>query len=161
MRWRLPPQRSSMKRFVTRRKRWHGAFRSLRSADLLWVYAGTSAGQGAVWHRHHGDNRPHLHVHLNVPEQHSDQVAAHGHDHDKHHHSQAHEHSHEMPHHHRPLAGQHGHWHHLIPVAGVAHQLLIIGLCEVWFATPDAAIAVIPGGSAVSARAPPVVSSFT
>jgi hypothetical protein len=52
---------------------------------------------------------------------------------------------------------QHGHWHQIISGANLhlAHQLLVVGLCEVWFIAPDAAFVVIQRKSAVSARAPP------
>ncbi|MBV8773756.1 MAG: hypothetical protein JO166_15725 [Deltaproteobacteria bacterium] len=152
-----------MKTLITRRKRWHGTFRSLSPADRLWVYAGTAAKQGAIWHRHHGANRPHLHVHSEVSDHHHDRAGARDHDHGSHHQEESREHhrsAHETPHHsdhHRAPASGHGHWHHIIPVADVhlAHQLLVVGLCEVWFAAPDAALVVITWRLVISARAPP------
>ena len=156
-----------MKRRVTRCKRWHGTFRSTRRADHLWIYSGTRSVQGAVWHRHPGDNRPHLHVRSSDGEHHGHAI---GHDRGYGHHHQGHAQVHQRRHHktqheadnHHLLPARRGHWHRIIPVAQVhlTHQLLVIDLHDVCFETRDDASAIITFGPPLSARAPPGLKSF-
>lgn len=150
-----------MRRLITRRQRWRESFHTLGVGDRILIYAGTAAAHGAIWHTHHGDRHPHLHVQLEPDSHHHGADAQGHHDHSNHSHvsHKDHQHAQNEPHthdHHPVKSFQQGHWHRVVPAVRVhLPQLLVVALGDVWFAISDAAISVITRKSTVSARAPP------
>jgi len=124
---------------IRRRKlsRWSPLFRSPSLADSLLLYAGDSMRQGsAIWHSHHGNEKPHLHLQHHA-----------GHDETRpgRRHSIQHHHDHPDDHE-RQQPRQEGHWHFVVPAEslGLSSQLLILAICTLWIAisipqTPSAA----------------------
>ncbi|MGO9057425.1 MAG: hypothetical protein ACLQU2_08580 [Candidatus Binataceae bacterium] len=110
---------------------WKPVYSRPRGGTLIFFYAGRTPADGALFHHHHGDDLPHLHLaeapastsHDHDADQSQQGAYAHGphHDHDHHDHG-----------HHEP-----GHWHFAATAAPATVPLLVLALCWISFFVSD------------------------
>jgi len=112
----------------------------------------------AVWHKHPGNDRPHVHIHQHESRDGQDRHHP-SHDHDAPGHSQSERTSHED--HQQSDPGEiEGHWHLAIPAhqLGGIHALLILTISIIWVAISDPVATTSICRSHTAARAPPLLA---
>ena len=96
-------------RRITRTRRWRPVFLNTGEPGRLFFYSGSKRnGFAPFFHRHHGNDRPHLHL-VEVSESALEVSDHHGGEHKE---TSLHSHRHDLPHHrHRKETEPTGHWH--------------------------------------------------
>jgi len=81
-------------KLTVRTRRWLPVFHRPRNRESILLYSGSSPGEyhRVVFHRHHGNDRPHVHLHAQLHERSNDGHHAAGHHHHPHSHPSANEH---------------------------------------------------------------------
>jgi hypothetical protein len=118
-------------------RHWTPVFVRPRGYALIFLYSGaTPAERGGLYHNHHGNDRPHLHLFESPDRGQLHEGAVHApeaaHDlrarHDHHHHD----------HHHDDRGKGPGHWHFAAPAQSApALELLVLALCWISIAGCD------------------------